>query len=422
VKDEYLKRIIDGELDMALKTFGAVLIEGPKWCGKTMTAEGRAASALYMQDIDEEDFLFHTMKTKPSVLLEGETPRLIDEWQMFPKIWNGVRFAVDQRGGTGHFILTGSSVPKDDAGLHTGTGRITRLLMRPMTLFESLESNGCVSLRSLFNGGEAEGATLLSIEDIAFALVRGGWPESVGKERNIALKYARNYVETVTRSDISRVDDVERNPDRAERLMRSLARNESTPSKLTTIKNDVIGGDPDNTFADNTLYSYLNALRRMFVIEDMPAWSFDKRSNTVMQTSSKRYFIDPSIAAAALKISPEGLLRDLRTFGLLFESLCIRDMRVYAQANDGKVYHYRDRNGLEVDAVIEFYDGRWGAAEVKLGSKGVEEAAKNLMKFKEKVDLEKMGEPSFLMIVTATDRAYLRKDGVYIVPIGCLRD
>ena len=420
-KQPYMDRIADKELDLNLKSAGAVLIEGPKWCGKTRTAEGHAASALYLQDLEEEKYILHLLETNPSLLLEGETPRLIDEWQAAKKLWNGIRFAVDRRGGTGHFILTGSVVPGDDSTLHSGTGRIVRMLMRPMALFESMESSGDVSLESVFNGGDVEGTSPLTIEGLAYALVRGGWPASVGEERTTSFRHARNFVKTVMEKDMSRVDNVERNPARVKRLMRSIARNVSTTAKLTTIMDDITG-DGNGMISEVTVASYVNALRRLFVIEDLDAWMFAKRSKTAMQTSSKRHFIDPSIAAVMLRLSPEGLLKDFNTFGLLFESLCIRDLRVYAQAIDGEVYHYRDRNGLEIDAVVELGDGRWGAIEVKLGSNEEDQAAKNLLKFKEKVDTQRMGEPSFLMILTATKHAYRRADGVLIVPIGCLKD
>jgi predicted AAA+ superfamily ATPase len=359
------------------------------------------------------------LQTTPSVLLNGETPRLIDEWQTAPVIWDSVRFAVDRRGGTGHFILTGSAVPADNATMHTGTGRIARLLMRPMTLFESLESNGSVSLRSIFNGDDIEGTSPLTLEGLAFALVRGGWPASVRNKGSLALRYAENYVEAVIENDISRVDGVEKNPANVRALMLSLARNISTEAKLTTIRNDI---SADNPITEKTIASYMNALRRIFVIEDLPAWGPSMRSKTALRMSPKRHFVDPSVAAAVLRISPKSLIRDFRTFGLLFESLCIRDLRVYAQSNDGEVRHYRDKGGLEVDAIIQLYDGRWGAVEMKMGEKTIDEAANSLMMLKNKVDLEKMAEPSFLAVITAAEHAYRRKDGVYVIPIGCLKD
>jgi len=422
MEKEYLRRTVDEELNAILESSGAVLIEGPKWCGKTRTAQERAASAIYLQDIDKQSYYQHMLDTKPSALLEGETPRLIDEWQVAPVLWNGVRFLVDQRCKAGQFILTGSVVQAPDKKLHTGTGRIARLLMRPMTLFESNESDGSVSLRSLFNGDDVGGVSPLTVEGLAFALVRGGWPASMGEERVPALRHAREYVKAVRNTDISSVDGVERDPDCVDRLMRSLARNVSTTAKLTTIRDDMAAGDPEAAPSMVTVRSYMNALRRLFVIEDQPAWLFSKRSKTAARTSPKRHFVDPSIATAALQMSPEGLLNDFNTFGLLFESLCVRDLRAYAQANDGYVYHYRDKNGLEVDAVVELLDGRWGAVEVKMSERGIDEAAANLARFREKVDTGRMGQPSFLMVVTATEHAYRRRDGVLVVPIGCLRE
>ncbi len=424
MKQEYLNRIIDKEVEMALKYSGAILIEGPKWCGKTRTAEKHAASTLYLEDIEKEDYYMHILDTKPADLLKGETPRLIDEWQKAPKLWNGVRFAVDQRGGPGHFILTGSTLPKkkDEEKLHTGTGRIARILMRPMTLFESLESNGSVSLRSLFNGGDVSGVSSLSIEDIAFALARGGWPASIGSEKELALRHARDYVSSVVNSDISKVDDVERDPVRAGKLMRSIARNVSTMADMKTIRADIAENGTEEFASDKTAASYVKALERIFVIEDLPAWSPDMRSKTALRTSPKRHFVDPSIAAVALRVSPEGLLKDFKTFGLLFESLCIRDLRVYAQANEGEVYHFCDVSGLEADAIVHLFDGRWGAIEIKMGSREIDKAAENLIKLKNKVDLDEMREPSFLAVITATEHAYRRKDGVYVIPLGCLKD
>jgi len=422
VNQKYLKRIVDEELNFALKYAGAILIEGPKWCGKTRTAEEHASSALYLQDLRKEEFYSHTLSTRPSDLLEGETPRLIDEWQTAPNLWNGVRFEVDQRGEPGQFILTGSAVPSDTRGLHTGTGRFSRIFMRPMSLFESQESNGDVSLAALFNGDYVRGASALTIHDLAFALARGGWPASIHKEEKLALRYARDYVNSVINSDISRVDGVERNPERVSRLMQSLARNVSTMASTRTINKDVKGKDDADIANEKTVASYINALKNIFVIEDLPAWSPDMRSKTALRTSPKRHFVDPSVAAAVLKLSPDGLLKDFNMFGMLFESLCIRDLRIYAQSMEGEVHHFHDKNGLEVDAVVSLYDKKWGAFEIKMGGKEEDKAAENLLKLKDKVDTDQMGSPSFLAILTATEHAYLRRDGVYVIPIGCLRN
>lgn len=421
MEPEYLPRIADHVLTKALEASGAVLIEGPKWCGKTRTAKEKAASTLFMQDPDFTASYLKAADTKPSLLLKGATPRLIDEWQMAPVLWDAVRYAVDQRGETGQFILTGSAVPQDHAVQHTGTGRISRTMMRPMSLYESRESSGAVSLRGLFDGvQEVEGFSNLTIEHLAFALARGGWPASVGQPEAVALRRVYDYVDAVINIDISRVDDVEKSPARVRALMRSLARNVSTMANMTTIRKD-IAGDED-TISEKTIASYLNALRRIYVVEDLPAWNPAMRSKTAIRTMPKRHFIDPSIATAVLRATPESLLTDFCTFGFLFESLCVRDLRIYAQAQDGEVFHYRDKSGLEADAIVHLRDGRWGAIEVKLGAKEIEEAAAHLLRLRDKVNTEKMQEPSFLMVLTGTELAYRRDDGVCIVPIGCLKD
>lgn len=416
----YLSRVCDKLLQEKLRRTGAVLIVGPKWCGKTATASEAAQSVIYMQDPDRGRSYLAAADTKPSLLLEGDTPRLIDEWQMAPVLWDAVRFAVDQRGMTGQFILTGSAVPVDNATMHTGTGRIARLAMRTMSLYESGESNGSVSLANLFAGKPLEaGFSTLTIEDISHAICRGGWPAAVKMKSSENLKLAQDYVDAIIHQDVSRVDGVERNPKRVQLLLRSLARNVATMASNATLLKDIEANE--GSFSMPTLDSYLNALRRIFVIEDQPAWMPSLRSKTAIRTSSKRHFTDPSIVAAALRIDPKALLNDFETFGLLFESLCTRDMRVYAQANDGEVLHYRDKNGLEADMILALNDGRWGAVEVKLGSRQIEEAAEHLKELAAKVDNEKMGKPSFLMVLTGGELVYKREDGVYIVPIGCLK-
>ena len=422
MKQKYLPRIVDKVLETALEASGAVLIEGPKWCGKTRTAEEKAASALYMQDPDHSASYQQAADIKPSLLLKGDTPRLIDEWQMAPVLWDAVRFAVDQRGETSQFILTGSAVPKDNVVQHTGTGRISRMIMRPMSLFESQESNGMVSLKSFFDGtADKEGYhSSLTIEELAFALIRGGWPASVGQKESVALRQAHDYVDAVINIDVSRVDGIEKSPVRLRALMRSLARNVSTTASITTIHKDIAADE--QTISEKTISAYINAMRRIFVIEDLPAWNPAMRSKTALRTAPKRHFVDPSIAAAVLRANSDSLLQDFNTFGLLFESLCIRDLRVYAQAIDGEVFHYRDKSGLEANAIIHLKDGRWGAVEVKMGAKEIEKAAENLNILRKKINLDKMKEPSFLMVLTAGEFGYQRDDGVYIVPIGVLRD
>lgn len=419
---EYLPRIADELLKQRLSTSGAVLIEGPKWCGKTRTAKEMSKSQLYMQDPDKRVSYLKAADTKPSLLLKGDTPKLLDEWQMAPMLWDAVRYEVDMRGALGQFILTGSAVPKDDETFHTGTGRISRLKMRTMSLFESKESNGTVSLKELFDGKtDIDSFSELTIEDIAYAISRGGWPISIGEEKKIALRHAIDYVEAIINTDISRVDNISRSPVRARVLLRSLARNISTLASIPTIRNDIAMGD-DESLSDKTVGEYLNALDRIFVTENLPAWNPALRSKTAIRTAPKRQFTDPSIATAVMRLTPERLLEDFEYFGFLFESLCDRDMRIYAEANDGEVFHYRDKSGLEADAVIVLADGRWAAVEVKLGSKEIEEAAKHLIMLKNKVNTDKMKEPSFLMILTGTEIAYQRSDGVFVVPIGCLRD
>ncbi|MBR5650618.1 MAG: ATP-binding protein [Bacteroidales bacterium] len=417
----YIPRICDVLLEKRLHHSGAILITGPKWCGKTSTALVASKSVVYMQDPDKGSAYMTAADTKPSILLEGNVPHLIDEWQMAPVLWDAVRFAVDQRQDFGQFILTGSAVPIDDVTKHTGTGRISRLNMRTMSLYESGESKGCVSLRDLFDGiFPVLEPSNLTIEEIAFAICRGGWPASVKMKGMDALELSRNYVDAIIHHDISRVDGVERNPKRVQLLLRSLARNVATMATNVTILQDMEGDE--KTMTAPTLDAYLNALRRIFVIEDQPAWSPSMRSKTAIRTASKRHFTDPSIATAVLRATPKSLLDDFNTFGLLFDSLCTRDMRIYAQANDGEVYHFRNKYGLEADMIITLNDGRWAAVEVKLGNKQIEEASEHLQELAKKVNDEKMGKPSFLMVITGGEYAYKRKDGVLVVPIGCLKD
>lgn len=420
---KYLERIADRILQERLETSGAVLIEGPKWCGKTRTAVENSKSQLFMQDPDKAISYLKAADTKPSLLLKGDTPRLLDEWQTAPVLWDAVRFMVDQRGKPAQFILTGSAVPKDNVVQHTGTGRISRLLMRPMSLFESKESNGEVSLKALFDGEtEIEQFSELTIEQIAFAIVRGGWPASIGESEKVAIRHAIDYVEAVINADVSRVDGIEKNPVRVRALLRSLSRNISTLATIKTIHEDIAAGDAGESISEKTISQYLTALDRIFVTENLPAWNPALRSKTAIRTSPKRQFVDPSIAAAVMRLTPSRLLDDFNYFGFLFESLCDRDLRIYAEAIDGQVFHYRDASGLEADAVIVLNDGRWAAVEIKLGSKEIEDAVVHLLELKRKVNTEKMREPSFLMILTGTEIAYRREDGVYVVPLGCLKD
>lgn len=418
----YLPRLCDTELQVALQSSGAVLIEGAKWCGKTSTASKAAASVVYLQDPDNAISYQAMADTKPSLLLKGLTPRLIDEWQVAPILWDAVRFEVDQRAERGQFILTGSAVPPENVTAHTGTGRISRLTMRPMSLYESMESGGQISLMALFEGTQEDlGAeSKLTIEQIAHVICRGGWPASINRVGLPGIRMAMDYVEAIINQDVSRVDGVEKNPERVRLLLRSLARNIATTATYQTVKEDIEA--TDISISDKTISSYINALRRIFVVEDLPAWSPSLRSKLAIRTTEKRHFVDPSIATAVMRTNPEWVLMDFNYFGFLFESLCTRDIRIYAQANDGDVFHYRDKSGLEADLIVRLRDGRWAAIEVKLGNKQIEEAASHLLALKSKIDEEKMGKASFLMILTGGQHAYQRNDGIWVVPIGCLRN
>jgi len=423
--DQYKKRIADTLLVRKLEGKGAVLVEGAKWCGKTTTAEQVAKSILYMSDSEKINQYLELADVNPKQLLQGETPRLLDEWQLAPKLWDAVRFEVDHRKELGQFILTGSAVPVETEDIHhTGTGRFARLKMRTMSLFESGESNGSVSLANLFNEQtDIEGANDLSFERIAFLACRGGWPQAIEMRDAIALDQAFDYCDAVVNADISRVDKVARDPERTKRLLRAYARHQGAQVANTVIKADMAAND-NTTVDDDTLYSYITALKKIFVIEDMPAWNPNLRSKTAIRTSDTRYFVDPSIAAASLGIGPEDLMNDLNTFGLLFETMCIRDLRVFADALNGQVYHYRDASGLECDAVVHLRNGFYGLIEIKLGGdKLISEGIETLNKLTDKIDTERMKKPSFKMVLVGVGNyAYRRKDGVFIVPIGCLKN
>lgn len=421
----YRKRIADDILKRKLEGKGAVLIEGPKWCGKTTTAEQIAASVLYMDNPEKKEQNIAMSELSPKRLLKGDTPRLIDEWQLAPKLWDAIRFEVDHRGELGQFVLTGSAVPPDTKEItHSGTGRFTWLTMRPMSLYESGESSGEVSLKKLFDQlDEIDGESTLDIERLAFLICRGGWPQAVGMRDEIALDQAIDYFDAVIQSDINRADGVQKNPERVKRLMRSYARNQGSQVPNTVIAEDIATNDNSPIDAE-TVASYLNALRKIFVVEDMPAWNPNLRSRTAIRSSDTRYYTDPSIAAAALGIGPQDLMNDLKTFGFLFEALCVRDLRVFADALGGQVYHYRDKDGLECDAVIHLRNGAYGLVEIKLGGENlIEEGSNSLKALREKIDTDKMKKAAFLMVLTGTgDYAYRRPDGVYVVPIGCLKD
>lgn len=421
----YKHRIADELLVRKLAGKGAVLIEGPKWCGKTTTAERQAKSILYMDDPEEKKQNLQLADISPKVLLVGETPRLIDEWQLAPQLWDTIRFEVDHRDELGQFILTGSAVPAKSKEIHhSGTGRYAWLTMRPMSLFESGESTGEVSLNELFRSPEQISAiNSLKIDDIAFLICRGGWPRATALKGDIALDQAKDYYDAVTKTDISLVDGVSRNPERVKRLMRSYARHQGTPASIDTISADMLTNDMGSADA-KTVSSYIDALKKIFVIEDSIAWNPNLRSKTAIRSSDTRYYVDPSIGVAALGLGPNDLINDLNTMGFLFETLCIRDLRVFADALDGQVYHFRDKYGLECDAVLHLRNGRFGLIEIKLGGdKLIEEGATTLKALSKKIDTDKMRTPSFLMVLTGTGKyAFRREDGVYVVPIGCLKD
>ena len=419
----YLPRITDKLLDERLKAKGAILIEGPKWCGKTTSAKEFAKSFIAMDEPDKTKQYKQMAELNPSALLEGETPRLVDEWQLAPNLWNAVRYEVDKRDDFGQFILTGSAVPAEfDASMHSGTGRISRLYMRTMSLYESKDSDGAVSLSNLFDDKEISCANHKTLDDIAFLICRGGWPISIKLEGKASLFQAIDYFDSVVKNDISRVDSVKRDVEKAKSLLRSYARHVGSQAPLETIRKDMLANQSD-TFDQVTLYSYIDALKKIFVIEDAPAWNPNIRSKTAIRSTDTRYFIDPSIATAALGIGPKDLTQDLNTMGLLFENLAVRDLRIYSELLDGSVYHYRDKSGLECDAVIHLRNGSYGLVEIKLGGdKLIEEGAETLKTLSDLIDTNSMKKPSFMMVLCAqAPFAYKRNDGVYVVPITSLR-
>ena len=421
---DYLPRIADKILEDLLSATGAVLIQGPKWCGKTTTGRMIAKSVIEMDNPEFAEQYLQLASINPSQLLKGDVPLLIDEWQYATSLWNAVRYEVDKRDEFGQFILTGSSVPPVlDKTTHTGTGRIARMTMRPMSLFESQDSNGNVSLKSLFNQEYIEGTDNHQLLDIAYLICRGGWPKSVGVSTKTALIQGRNYYDAIVYDDIDRADGVEKNREKTKKLLKSYARNIAQQVSLEQIRKDIIEIETES-FSPNTLYSYLEALKKIFVIEDAPAWNPNLRSKTAIRTTETRYFVDPSIATSALGLGPEDLINDLNTMGLIFENLCVRDLRVYAQSIDGDLYHYRDKEGLECDAVIHLRNGSYGLIEIKLGGdKLIEEGAESLNKLASKIDTTKMKKPAFKMVLCGVAPfAYKRNDDVYVVPICALKD
>ncbi len=426
---EYMPRMIDDFIEKRMKLYGAILIEGCKWCGKSTTGRRFSKTVLEFQNPDMYQNYKMIANTQPSLLLENEKPLMIDEWQTFPVLWDSVRYDVDKTKLKGQYILTGSATPlvkneegEDEFPKHTGTGRIVRVLMRPMSLYESRESTGSVSLKSLFEGNtNIRGVSKKDLKDIAFMIARGGWPESIEVSGEDALIYAKDYVDATINNDIHTVDGVERNPFKVRSVLKSLARNTSSSASISTIKSDVIANNED--VSDKTINDYIVALEKMFIIENVEAWKPALRSKTTIRTSKKRTFVDPSLAMASLNATDKDLLSDFNTFGFMFENLCIRDLKIYAQNLDGDIFYYRDKNDLEVDAIIHLHNGKWAMVEVKLGSdEAIEEAADNLLKLKSLILTEKMGEPEFMMVLTGTQYAYTREDGVLVCPITCLKN
>lgn len=421
----YKQRIADRLLVRKLAGKGAVLLEGAKWCGKTTTAEQIARSVLYMSESGKIEQNKQLATMNPGLLLRGDKPRLIDEWQVAPQLWDSIRFEADHSHELGLFILTGSCVPADMSSVvHSGTGRFGWLKMRPMSLWESGDSTGEVSLKDIFEGKkQIEGVSKLDLERVAFVTCRGGWPLAVDMEDDIALDQAFDYFTAVEQRDIQQADGVERDPARVHRLLRSYARHQGTQASYATMRADLADNEGDS-LSEETIASYIKALKSIFVVEDVEAWNPNLRSKAAIRTSDTRYFTDPSIATAALGLGPDDLISDLNTFGLIFETLCMRDLRVFAEALNGSVYHYRDKNGLECDAVIHLRSGHYGLVEIKLGGdKLIEEGVQTLTFLAEKIDTTKMKKPSFLMVLTANGSyAYQRTDGIYVVPIGCLKD
>ena len=423
-KKDYIKRIADDLVALQLEAAGVVVIEGAKWCGKSTTAKQQAASIIRLDDPKRKDEYLRLAKTDVEELLAGDTPRLIDEWQKAPQVWDACRYLVDSRDEEGQFILTGSAEPVDSDQLsHTGTGRVGWVKMRPMSLWESGDSSGALSFADLFQGKfKAAAAKETSLREMSYLICRGGWPKAIGKSERVALRQAFNYVDAVAKKEIIEVDAINRSEYNTRRLLRSYARHQGSQASKGAISADMQNADGQG-MDDNTIASYLKALKKIFVVEDMEAWNPNLRSKTAIRTSDTRYFVDPSIATAALGVGPSDLMKDLNTLGLLFETLAVRDLRVYAEALDGQVYHYRDSSNLECDSVIHLRNGHYGLVEIKLGGNDlIEEGASNLKSLAEKIDTSKMYAPSFKMIITAVGQyAYSREDGVLVVPLTCLR-
>ncbi len=417
--EKYLKRVLDDIIEKKMQSIGAVLIEGPKWCGKSTTAKNHAKSIIEFQDVDKKSNYDIINKTKPSLFLDNERPLLIDEWQMYPVVWDAIRNDIDKSGLQGQFLLTGSAKPTEDKTMHTGTGRISRVLMRPMSLYESKESDGKISLKDLFNDNvEVDIKANISLEKIIKWIIRGGWPLSLYIKN--PEEVVKDYYQSLIHEGVNNEGNIVYNPNRMSLILKSLARNISSITNVSTIEND-IKSNYEN-IARNTLDDYLNSLKRLYILENIPAWNGKMRSKIAIRSKEKIQFVDPSIACVALGATEEKLKKDLNSLGLLFESLCIRDLRVYADSLGGKVYYYHDETDLEIDAIVELQNGDWGAFEIKLGAGFIEEAEKNLITFKEKVDLEKKGAPKFLCVLTGIDYSYKTNNGVYVISIANLKD
>lgn len=417
---KYIPRIVDKVLQNKLEYMGAVLIEGCKWCGKSTTAKQFAKSFIEFQDPDKRMQYDKTMQTKPSLFLEGEKPRLFDEWQMYPVVWDSIRMDVDHTGLKGQYILTGSARPTEDSVMHTGTGRITKLLMRPMSLYESGESDGNVSLNDIINGKDVSGISPLTFDNLINVMIRGGWPESLNIEGDNKYRISKEYVKILLTEEIKTIDGRKRNSSKMNAVLKSISRNISTNTSKTTILNDV-KAQFTNEISRPTLDDYLNTLEKLYILEYIPATNLNLRSKTPLRVFPKLELVDPSLAIAALDLKKEDLIKDLNYTGFIFENMCMRDLKIYAEAIDARLSYYRDKNDFEVDCILETSGGKWGAIEVKLGAGEIPTAVDNLKKFKEKVDTEKYGEPSFLMVLTGADYSYKREDGIYVVSIGNLK-
>ncbi|GHU97845.1 ATPase AAA [Clostridia bacterium] len=420
---EYLLRLIERTIADKLETKGCVAIEGPKWCGKSTTAKLFAKTVIELQ----RERVFTQYKALAALdeknLLRGGKPLMFDEWQKIPSLWDAIRCDVDETRERGQYILTGSCKPIEDKERHSGTGRIVKIVMRTMSLWESKDSTGEVSLKSLFDEkpDNIYGKNDINLDRLAFLICRGGWPDIIFDREKLALDASLDYVESLITEDITKVDDVKRDPERARAILRSYARLISSPAPLTKVQSDVEANDM--TIDKRTVDSYISAFEKLYVIEDVPCWSPKLRSQTAIRTTNIRQFVDPSVATAISGSTPNDLIADLNTMGLVFESLCVRDLRIYAQTLGGKVYQYHDADGLEVDVIVHVSDGKWGAIEIKLGSPdAIEDGAKHLLAFRDKIDSSKQSKPAFLAVVTGTQLAYRRPDGVYVVPIGCLKD